>query len=581
MRAAWMREASGNSRWNRLHLVEGSVDGQAMERGRLRIAAPGSAGLPLSGAPVAAMIMMIAVLLLVLWCGLAAAASAASAAGQAVSSEQAGTFAALQRGERVPVFPDSAFARPDQPTVYLSFDDGPSEWTPQVLDILQQEQVPATFFVLGAQAEKRGEVVQRIVREGHALGNHTYNHKYEELYGSFQGFWEQVERTGSILASLTGSEPKLLRAPGGTHGHFDAFYYYYLERAGYLVHDWNVDSGDSRKRNVPAADIIRSVKESALQHEVHVLMHDSSGHGETVKALPEIIGYYKAKGYRFAAYDGTVKPVQYRLAPPRHARSYSATSHQAALALIGGALQRQATETLAGAGGDHGGSGAGASGTRTGSAEERFAAQVKSARTEAAAARHRPAQTLTVRIGEQQAVLQPGDYTVEQGRVTVPLRFLAAQLGAGVRWDDKRRLAYLDYEGITYVMNPETRSVTLERPDGTTEMRVWEELHMRQGAMYVPLRAAAGLLGWTVVSYDADDAGAVLAIGRREPTPRTWLAARTEALGAWLASRPQTAYRHLLQSSASIRSSGWIYPAYANSLWQRLAVAAATGRRLG
>lgn len=216
---------------------------------------------------------------------------------------------------------DSQYAVPEAPTVYLTFDDGPTKWTPQVLDILKEYGVPATFFVLGQLAEGQEDTIRRIVDEGHALGNHTYNHKYDELYGSFGNFWEQVKRTDDILRSITGQSVRLLRAPGGTATNFDAFYFYYLEQAGYRVHDWTVDSGDSKRRNVPAEEIVRNVKRSKLTHEVNVLLHDGAGHGQSVKALPEIIEYYQEKGYRFAALDERVKPASFRVGKVKWARS--------------------------------------------------------------------------------------------------------------------------------------------------------------------------------------------------------------------------------------------------------------------
>ncbi|HZG88417.1 polysaccharide deacetylase [Paenibacillus sp.] len=226
------------------------------------------------------------------------------------------------------------YAAPEQPTVYLTFDDGPSKWTPKVLDILKEYEVPATFFVLGSLAEQQEETVRRIVREGHALGNHTYDHTYKNLYGSFASFWEQVQRTDDILERIAGEPVTLLRAPGGTASNFDAFYFYYLEKAGYSVHDWNVDSGDSRRKGVPAAEIVANVKRAKLTHEMNVLLHDGAGHEESVKALPDIIRYFKDKGYRFAALSEDVKPIAFRVGKPKWSRNVDAKEHERLLALV-------------------------------------------------------------------------------------------------------------------------------------------------------------------------------------------------------------------------------------------------------
>ncbi|MFC4098502.1 polysaccharide deacetylase family protein [Paenibacillus xanthanilyticus] len=229
----------------------------------------------------------------------------------------------------------SGKAEAAQPVVYLTFDDGPSKWTPQVLDILAKERVKATFFVLGQEAERREQTVKRIVREGHALGNHTYNHRYDALYRDFEGFWRQARQTDAILERIAGKPVSLLRAPGGTYGNFDAHYFELLEQAGYRIADWNVDSGDSKRRNVPASEIVKTVKAGKLSREVTVLLHDGTGHGESVKALPAIIAYYKAKGYRFAVLDGEAKLVTFRIGPDKWQRTWTEAALARAEQLVG------------------------------------------------------------------------------------------------------------------------------------------------------------------------------------------------------------------------------------------------------
>ncbi|MET1168250.1 polysaccharide deacetylase family protein, partial [Bacillus velezensis] len=109
--------------------------------------------------------------------------------------------------------------------VYLSFDDGPGNHTREVLDILRKEKVLATFFVLGEQAERYPELIRGLVEDGHALGNHTFNHQYEKLYSDFKVFWKQIKQTEEVLERITGFRPNLVRAPGGTYGHFDQSYF--------------------------------------------------------------------------------------------------------------------------------------------------------------------------------------------------------------------------------------------------------------------------------------------------------------------------------------------------------------------
>lgn len=198
--------------------------------------------------------------------------------------------------------------------VYLTFDDGPSRHTPEVLRILKREGVTATFFLLGEQVERQPELVKQIAAEGHAIGNHTYDHVYEELYGSFRNFAEQIMRTDDAIYAASGIRTTLVRAPGGTYSNFDSGYFDAMKAAGYRVHDWNVDSGDSKRALVPATEIIANIRGSKIANTLNVLMHDSVGHAETVKALPDIISYYKKLGYTFAALNEKVEPMQFQLA---------------------------------------------------------------------------------------------------------------------------------------------------------------------------------------------------------------------------------------------------------------------------
>lgn len=228
-------------------------------------------------------------------------------------------FELLQSGQKV--MQPRSYVHPQVPTVYLTFDDGPSLLTEEVLDILKEEEVSATFFVLGQAVEAHSNIVQRIVEEGHAIGNHTYNHKYEELYQNFTDYWQQVQQTEQILQMVGGITTKLVRTPGGSHGHFDPFYFYFMDQAGYQIYDWNVDSGDAKRLGVTAEEMVENVKNTPLRHEMHVLMHDSQHHEETVKALPEIIAYYKSQGYQFAVLNEEIEPVVHTLGTLRHDRT--------------------------------------------------------------------------------------------------------------------------------------------------------------------------------------------------------------------------------------------------------------------
>jgi peptidoglycan/xylan/chitin deacetylase (PgdA/CDA1 family) len=187
-------------------------------------------------------------------------------------------------------------------TVYLTFDDGPnSENTPLVLDILKSYGIKATFFMIGTQIENHHDIVKRVYDEGHAIGNHSYNHIYRELYQSAAAYTAQLQHTDDLIKNAIGVRPRISRAPGGSVGSFTKEYWNILKVKGYIEVGWNVSSGDASRAK--ASQIINNIasqmeKKYLWSHAI-VLMHDGQGHEETVKALPEIIKLYKERGFEF------------------------------------------------------------------------------------------------------------------------------------------------------------------------------------------------------------------------------------------------------------------------------------------
>ncbi len=193
-------------------------------------------------------------------------------------------------------------------TAYLTFDDGPDdEVTPAILDILAENGVKATFYVTGLHAAAYPDTIRRIVADGHAVGNHSYDHDYDRLYASTDDFLYEMEQTDEILHGILGFRPLILRAPGGASSHFTDAYEACLKENGYVEHDWNSSAADTAPGNPTAQDFIDNIssqtadgKESAI-----ILMHSSSGHQETARALPEIIRVLREYGYQF----GVVTPM--------------------------------------------------------------------------------------------------------------------------------------------------------------------------------------------------------------------------------------------------------------------------------
>ena len=193
--------------------------------------------------------------------------------------------------------------------VYLTFDDGPDDKvTPQILDILKAEGVKATFYVCGNMVDAYPEVLARIFNEGHAIGNHSYNHVYKELYASPWSFMEQIIKTDESIRSVIGVRPFIIRAPGGTAGMFSANYFAMVKDCGYVEHDWNALTEDATPSRPDASTQINNVLKNLGDNPpntVILLMHCNSDKTETVKALPELIHMLRDWGYKF----GVVTPM--------------------------------------------------------------------------------------------------------------------------------------------------------------------------------------------------------------------------------------------------------------------------------
>ncbi|MCZ8523084.1 MULTISPECIES: polysaccharide deacetylase family protein [Paenibacillus] len=397
------------------------------------------------------------------------------------SAEGDAVYAALKSGQRIDG--GRTFAAPSKPTVYLTFDDGPSRLTPKVLDVLKEESVAATFFVLGEQVEARPEVAKRIADEGHALGNHSYNHVYRQLYGNFQAFWDQVQQTERIVKEAAGVRPRLVRAPGGTHGNFDAFYFYYLEQAGYQVYDWTIDSSDARKKGIKADEIYEIVSRGPFPQEAVVLMHDSAGHEETLKALPRIIRLFKEKGYAFAPLTPQVKPVQFSLGTPGWGRSVTAESHAAQLEEAQGHLYVWQNEP---------------GGTAPQIMPAPQAILASSAMTLEPAGPDR----LEIVLGSNRLTLAKEAFHAREGTYTVPLRNLVETMGGEVLWDGGRHIATARYGGYAAQYDFARLELRLYRPGEETRTYPLPDMALRDGTVTVPLERTLKMLGSRVTASD-------------------------------------------------------------------------------
>lgn len=200
--------------------------------------------------------------------------------------------------------------------IYLTFDDGPSNLTETNLDILKQNNVKATFFVVGSYAENRKEVLKRIVDEGHSIGIHTYSHKYKEIYESVESFLDDFAKTYNIIYDATGIAPNIYRFPGGSNTIFNEDIRTELikemDRRGFTYFDWNVSSEDATGQDFSAEEIENNVVSNLhINGESIVLMHDLNKQKSTSMALKNIIKSAKQNGYEFDSLNNNVGPVQF------------------------------------------------------------------------------------------------------------------------------------------------------------------------------------------------------------------------------------------------------------------------------
>lgn len=199
--------------------------------------------------------------------------------------------------------------------VYLTFDDGPSDLTPQVLDLLDKYDAKATFFVVYTDNEKYTSYLKDIVDRGHTLALHSYSHNYDKIYKSVDAFLEDFEKVYNWVYEETGERATLFRFPGGsTNGKKSVVndIIAEMERRGFIYYDWNVSSGDGSNLTT-TENILENVCTNVGSFDMPVvLMHDGAGKNATLAALPTILKTLADDGYEFCALDEKLEPIQYR-----------------------------------------------------------------------------------------------------------------------------------------------------------------------------------------------------------------------------------------------------------------------------
>lgn len=198
---------------------------------------------------------------------------------------------------------------------YLTFDDGPSNNTHEILDILKQNNIKATFFVLGSQVEVFPETTNRIYNEGHYIANHGYSHKYSSIYQSPENVLNEFNQCNQIVAktiNVPEYNSHLFRFPGGLPGgkyaEIKKQAELILEQNNILHIDWNSLTGDSEKANPTEEYLMNNLqKTTAGKGNLVILMHDAQAKHITVETLPKVIDYLQQQGYTFKNFYEIIK----------------------------------------------------------------------------------------------------------------------------------------------------------------------------------------------------------------------------------------------------------------------------------
>ena len=207
-----------------------------------------------------------------------------------------------------------------QKEVYFTFDDGPSANTDEILDILKEYDVRATFFVVGKTDEHSVRMYQRIVDEGHTLAMHSYSHKYDEIYASRESYVEDLTKLQEYLYQITGVWPRFCRFPGGssnTVSNVDMTELIeYLDENGITYFDWNISSGDAVREDLSVDTIVQNCVGKLDNVNIGmILMHDANDKITTVEALPEVIKAIRERG------DTAILPITDETKPVQHVLS--------------------------------------------------------------------------------------------------------------------------------------------------------------------------------------------------------------------------------------------------------------------
>ena len=204
--------------------------------------------------------------------------------------------------------------------VYLTFDDGPSANTDDVLDVLKKYDIKATFFDIEKEEDGEKKALKRCYDEGHTIAIHTMTHDYDEVYGSLENWKADVLGQQKYLEEVTGIKTHFYRFPGGSSNTIAAKRgtdiedcIRWLNENGFKYYDWNIDNEDSTGTSFTPDQLADNVLDyMSDEGDYMILLHDTNAKDNTVLSLPKIIETLQKKGFTFCQITDNTKYFQHK-----------------------------------------------------------------------------------------------------------------------------------------------------------------------------------------------------------------------------------------------------------------------------
>lgn len=223
--------------------------------------------------------------------------------------------ASVVRTVEVKAIPQPEVLVPEEKVIYLTFDDGPSAYTEELLEVLREYDVKVTFFVCNTDCV---DVLKKIAEDGHAIGIHSVTHDYKTIYASEEAYFADLFGMQRIIEEHTGIKTTLVRFPGGGSNTVSRFNPGIMTRLAQALHDmgfqyfdWNVDSDDAG-RSKTTKKVLRNVKKGVEEVDVAiVLQHDVKKY--SVRAVEDIILWGLEEGYEFRALDASSPTFHHKI----------------------------------------------------------------------------------------------------------------------------------------------------------------------------------------------------------------------------------------------------------------------------